>query len=121
METKLLQMIPVLPSSDINRDITWYREKMGFATFYTDDMYAVLYRNNLVLHLQWHADTEDDPLLGGSVVRVLVKNIKPLFDEFVARGTVSADSFRPNTPWGTNEFGFHDLNQNAIFILEDIE
>jgi hypothetical protein len=24
-----------------------------------------------------------------------------------------------NTPWKTNEFGFYDLNNNAIFIVED--
>jgi hypothetical protein len=24
-----------------------------------------------------------------------------------------------NTPWKTNEFGFYDLNNNSIFIMED--
>ncbi len=74
---------------------------------------------NIYLHLQWHADTEDDPLHGGSVIRILVKNIKPLFEEFVARGTVGHDKFRENTAWQTNEFGFYDLNKNAIFIMEE--
>jgi hypothetical protein len=41
--------------------------------------------------LQWHADAENDPLLGGSVIRIFAKNIQPLFDEFVSRGTVSKD------------------------------
>jgi hypothetical protein len=49
-----------------------------------------------------------------------VKNIKPLFDEFVQKGTVAQDAFRTNTPWKTNEFGFFDFNKNAIFIVEDI-
>ncbi len=120
MQTELISTIPVLPSADIARDIAWYKEKTGFEVFYSDSMYAVLYREKLVLHLQWHADTPDDPLLGGSVVRILVKNIRPLFDEFVQRGTVAADKFRAGTPWGTNEFGFFDLNSNAIFILEDL-
>jgi hypothetical protein len=121
IETELLQIMPVLPSQNIERDIAWYREKTGFEVYFSDEMYAILYRENLVIHLQWHADTSDDPLLGGSVIRIFVKNIKPLFDEFVGRGIVTHDKFRENTPWRTNEFGFFDLNKNAIFIVEDIE
>jgi hypothetical protein len=119
MKTELLSMIPVLPSADIARDMAWYKEKIGFEIVFADAMYAVLYRENLSLHLQWHADTADDPLLGGSVIRIFVKNIMPLFDELVKRGTVTQDKLRIHTPWKTNEFGFFDLNHNAIFIMED--
>ncbi len=123
METKTtaLCIVPVLPSSDIERDVSWYREKAGFNEVFHDNMYAVLKRENLYLHLQWHADTPDDPLLGGSVIRIFVKNIRPIFDEYVNRGTVSKNKFVPTTPWGTREFGFFDLNKNAVFIVENIE
>lgn len=115
----MLSIIPVLPSQDIARDIAWYKAKAGFELHFADKMYAVLYRDQLVIHLQWHADTPDDPLLGGSVIRIDVKNIQPLFEEFIERGTVTKDALRINTPWRTNEFGFYDLNKNAIFIMED--
>lgn len=120
MKTTILSTIPVLPTTDIARDTAWYKDKLGLETHFADNMYAVLYRDNLCLHLQWHADTESDPLLGGSVVRILVKDIQPLFEELLERGTVTRDQFKANTPWETNEFGFFDLNKNAIFILEDI-
>ena len=120
METEIMGIIPVLPSSNIERDVTWYKEKAGFAIYFTDNMYAVLYRDNICIHLQWHADTANDPLLGGSVIRIAVKNIKPLFDEFVLRGTITQEALKLNTPWKTNEFGFFDLNKNAVFIMEDI-
>ncbi|MCU0380375.1 MAG: hypothetical protein MUE58_04205 [Chitinophagaceae bacterium] len=120
MSTKIIHTIPVLPSADISRDADWYRDKLGMTVYFADNMYAVLYRENIVFHLQWHADTQDDPLLGGSVVRILVRDIEPLFEELVKRGTVSVDKFRKNTPWKTNEFGFFDLNRNAIFIMEDV-
>lgn len=120
MKTELLNMIPVLPSANIDRDVAWYKEKVGFELLFADSMYAVMYRENLSLHLQWHADTADDPLLGGSVIRIQVKNIKPIFEELVKRGTVPEDKLRMNTPWKTHEFGFYDLNQNAIFIMEDV-
>ena len=82
-------------------------------------MYAGLRRDGLTIHLQWHAGTDDDPVNGGSVIRIFVKDIEPIFEDFVKRGTVSKDKLQRNTPWGTHEFGFFDLNQNAIFIVED--
>jgi hypothetical protein len=120
METTFIKIIPVLPSENIERDIAWYNEKAGFITHFFDNMYAVLFREDIVLHLQWHANTPVDPLLGGSVIRIYVKNIMPFFNEMVIRGTVSAAAFKANTAWQTNEFGFFDLNQNAIFVMEDI-
>ncbi len=119
-DTQFLQIIPVLPSADISRDITWYQDKTGFTCVFSDDMYAALHRENIRIHLQWHANTEADPLHGGAVIRIFVKNIKPLFDEFCQRGTVSRDKFVSHTPWKTNEFGFYDLNNNALFVVEDI-
>ena len=119
MTTEFLSIIPVLPSADLERDIDWYKEKLGFEIYFSDKMYAVLYRENICLHLQWHADTPDYPLLGGSVIRIYVKNIAPLFDELVERGAVTQESLKINTPWKTNEFGFYDPNNNSIFIMED--
>ena len=60
MKTKFSEICPVLPSQNIERDVEWYREKVGFSVLHKDDMYAVLRRENLCIHLQWHADTDDD-------------------------------------------------------------
>ncbi|SNY95141.1 glyoxalase/bleomycin resistance/extradiol dioxygenase family protein [Flagellimonas pacifica] len=118
-KTTLLEITPVLPSQDINRDVEWHSKHTGFELRSKDKMYACLKRDNLFIHLQWHADTKDDPLLGGSVIKIFVKNIEPIFHEFIQRGTVTKDKLRLNTPWHTHEFGFYDLNNNAIFIVED--
>lgn len=119
VKTEFLNTVPVMPSQNIERDIAWYQQQMGFAVTSYDKMYACLARENLEIHLQWHADTKEDPLLGGSVIKLFVQNIEPIFEEFVARGTVSKSNLRLKTPWNTNEFGFYDLNKNAIFIVED--
>jgi hypothetical protein len=74
----------------------------------------------LEIHLQWHANTDNNPILGGSVIRILTKNISALFEEYLSRGKMTRDKLNLNTPWNTNEFGFFDLNNNAIFIMEDI-
>jgi hypothetical protein len=121
MNTELVKIIPVLESADIARDVAWYEEKTGFAvSFLHEKMYAGLYRDGHEIHLQWHAGTKDDPMNGGAVIRIDVKNIKALFEEFKQRETVKEEDFSVNTPWGTNEFAIHDLNSNAIFISEDI-
>lgn len=119
MTSNFLEIAPVIPSQNIDRDIKWYHEYLGFKPVSKDNMYAVLKRENLFIHLQWHADTEDDPLLGGSVIKIFVKNIHPVFEEFVERGTVGRNKLRLKTDWGTHEFGFYDLNNNAIFIVQD--
>jgi hypothetical protein len=51
MITELLGIIPVLPSADLERDTVWYKEKLGFESYFSDKMYAVLYRENICIHL----------------------------------------------------------------------
>lgn len=116
----LKDVVPVLPSQDIARDTAWYEAKTGFSWVFGNGMYCGLRRGDIEIHLQWHADTPDDPLLGGSVIRIFVDDIKPIFTEFVERGTVAEGKLRMNTSWGTHEFGFYDLNRNGIFIVQDV-
>ena len=118
MKTEFLGITPVFPSRAISRDLHWYEKYVGFETLHSDEMYAVKRRDHLSIHLQWHADTEDDPLLGGSVVKIFVKDLKPIFEELIGRGTIEQDKLRPDTDWNTHEFGFYDLNNNAIFFVE---
>ncbi|MCP9199481.1 glyoxalase/bleomycin resistance/extradiol dioxygenase family protein [Gramella sp. GC03-9] len=117
---EFLEISPVLPSQDIDRDVKWYQEKLGFKLLHKDSKYAVIRRANICIHLQWHADTEEDPLLGGSVIKIFVKNLMPIFEELVERKTIKKEKLRLNTAWKTNEFGLYDLNNNSIFFVEDI-
>ena len=110
---------PVLPSLNIDRDIIWYKEKTGFEVIYQEGGYAVLSRENLWIHLQWHAGTNEDPF-HGSVIKIFIEGIDIIFQEFIKRGAVTKDKLKYNTPWHTNEFGFFDLNKNAIFFVEDV-
>ena len=120
MDSTFKSITPVLPSSDLLRDIEWYEKMTGLKAVFSNEGYAVLNRENLFIHLQWHAGSNDDPLNGGSVIRILVDEIEPVFDEFVKRGTVKEDKLNLQTAWNTKEFGFFDLNSNAIFIMEDL-
>ncbi|SDS29196.1 VOC family protein [Gramella sp. MAR_2010_147] len=120
MDSGFIEISPVLPTSDLNRDVEWYKTNLGFRLLQKDEMYAVMRRENLCIHLQWHADTEEDPLLGGSVIKIFVLDIQPVFKELVEKGVITEDRLRLKTSWGTNEFGLYDLNRNAIFFVEDL-
>ncbi len=39
---ELLAVIPVLPTSDLERDVAWYESHTGFKSLYADNGYAVL-------------------------------------------------------------------------------
>jgi hypothetical protein len=117
---KQLQMIPVLPSNDIERDIKWYEQSVGFKYAFGDKHYCGLTRDNLEIHLQLHRGTEEDPMLDGSVIKIFVPDLKPYMDEFLKRGVITAEKIKENTAWGTNEFGFYDLNNNSIFFVQDV-
>ena len=98
--------------------VAWYKKILGFEVYFSDNMYAVLYRENICIHLQWHACTENDPLNANASIRIAVKNVKAIFNLIKAKGVDT--KFIANTPWKTNEFGFYDLNGNALFIMEDL-
>ena len=116
---KIKGIEPVLPSSDIERDIKWFNKHTSFKYSFGDNMYSGISRDGVCIHLQWHANNVEDPLLGGSVIKIFVEDIEPWFEEFVERKTIQPEKLRMNTPWGTHEFGFYDLNKNAIFIVQD--
>ncbi|REG85433.1 VOC family protein [Algoriphagus antarcticus] len=121
MKTDFICTIPVLPSQNIARDLDWYSRNFGFVKTFGNTKYAGMRLEKIEIHLQWHADTADDPLLGGSVVRIFVKNIDPYFESLVIKGVMKCDKLHRNTAWGTHEFGLYDLNNNAIYIVEDIK
>lgn len=119
-QSKYPFIIPVLLTANMERDLEWYAQYTGFEKCFSDHMYAGIRKDGLEIHLQWHADTPDDPLLGGSVIRIFVADIHQWFQEFEKRGTVTRKKLRLDTPWGTQEFGFYDPNKNAIFFVQDV-
>jgi len=116
--SKFYTVCPVLSTSNLKRDIAWYKKYVGFNLTYQEEGYAVLNRGSIWIHLQWHHNNNEDPVYG-SVAKIFVDDINPIFNEILKRGTITKDKLRLNTPWNTHEFGFYDLNKNAIFFVQD--
>jgi len=115
-----LGIVPVIPSADIERDLAWHQKRTGFTYYFGDSGYTGLRRGDWGIHLQLHRGTREDPMPGGSVVKIFVPDITLFVEEFSERGIIGKDQLRRNTPWGTHEFGFFDLNKNAFFFVQDI-
>lgn len=49
-----------------------------------------------------------------------IKSVTSIYLELLEAGIVSKGKLQVKRPWNTNEFGFYDLNKNAIFFVEDI-
>ncbi|MBT8219946.1 MAG: glyoxalase/bleomycin resistance/extradiol dioxygenase family protein [Bacteroidia bacterium] len=123
LKTKFLHLSPVMASSNVSNDIEWYESKLGFKNVYDSSVYqegdidyAVLGRQNLFVHLQYQYPKD----MTSTDVRIQVKNIDPLFEEYVAKEVIPADRMRRKTAWHTDEFGLFDPSGNRITFFEDL-
>ena len=122
-KTKFLRLSPVMASSDVPRDIEWYESMLGFKNVYDSSAYqegkidyAVLGRQNLFVHLQYQFPKD----MTSTDVRIQVKNIDPIFEEYVNTGVIPKDRMRRSTGWHTDEFGLFDPSGNRITFFEDL-
>jgi hypothetical protein len=135
----LHRTIPALPVRDVGRAVTHYRERFGFAAPHETDGFAVLVRDDAVLHLWAASDEEwrsrDDlarrPVCSGAEsfiagtasCRIEVDDVDALFDELeradvlhqVSRGGVTATDF------GTREFATLDADGNLLTFFRAVD
>ena len=131
-EAGLHRTIPALPVREMGAAVAFYRERFGFAVLHHDGGFAVLGRDDAVLHL-WEAgdegwrDREDRRarpvcsgaesfIAGTASARIELADVDALFAELEAaevlhptsRGGVAATDF------GTREFATLDLDGNLL-------
>ena len=132
MPAGLSRTIPALPARDVPAAVAYYRERFGFDTPHETDDFAVLVRDDAVLHL-WGATDPDwrtrenlaeQPICSGAEsflagtasCRIEVDDVDALFTELEA-----ADVLHPavqggvaTTDFGTREFATVDLDGNLL-------
>ena len=124
----LLQVHPVLSSSDVAASVAFFAE-LGFVLRFQDDAtsprYAAVVRDSVELHIQWHDDSRADRNKDRPVYRFLVDNVEALYADFIARAPkrlatpTESPWHRPAlTPWGTREFHIHDPDRNGLQFYE---
>lgn len=131
----LLQAIPALPIQDAAAAVAFYRDKLGFEVLHHDGGFAVLARDEAVVHL-WEAgddswrerDSIEKPvrsgaesfLAGTASCRIRVEGVDALYEELravdvlhpVSREGVSDEDY------GAREFATLDADGNLVTFFE---
>jgi len=124
--------IPALPARDVAAAVGFYNEQLGFETLHHDGGFAVLRRDDAIVHLwessdeTWRgrADTLERPISSGAEsflsgtasCRIEVDGIDELYGELERADVlhpVSRDGV-DDTDYGTREFATLDLDGNLI-------
>jgi catechol 2,3-dioxygenase-like lactoylglutathione lyase family enzyme len=127
----LTQTIPALPVRDMTEAVHFYRDRLGFETLHHDGGFAVVGRDDAVLHL-WEAGDEtwrgrepgerpvcsgaESFIAGTASCRIMVDDVDGLYAELRAADVlhpVSRDSV-DDTDFGTREFATLDVDGNLI-------
>jgi catechol 2,3-dioxygenase-like lactoylglutathione lyase family enzyme len=128
----LHKTIPALPVRDVRAAVAHYRERFGFDAPHATDGFAVLGRDDAVLHLwgatdeQWRSREDlarrpirsgaESFLAGTASCRIEAADVEGLFAELGASGVlhdVSRDGVS-DTGFGTREFATLDLDGNLL-------
>ena len=130
--------IPALPVRNVRAGVSYYSERFGFDAAHATDDFAVLKRDDAVLHL-WGATDEDwrsrenlaarpidsgaeSFLAGTASCRIQVADIDALFEE-LRRGDVLHPTSRGGvaaTDFGTREFATVDLDGNLLTFFRRV-
>ncbi|MCP9485647.1 MAG: VOC family protein [Gaiellaceae bacterium MAG52_C11] len=129
--TKLSRAIPALPAFDVAASVAFYRERLGFEAIHHDGGFAVLRRDDAVIHL-WQADDEswrdraagakpvcsgaESFIAGTASCRIETEGVDELYSELRDRDVLHEVSREgvAETDFGTREFATLDLDGNLI-------
>jgi catechol 2,3-dioxygenase-like lactoylglutathione lyase family enzyme len=131
----LTQTIPALPVRDAERAADFYRDALGFDVIHQDDGFAVLRRDEAVLHLwqagdeSWRGREDDDSpvrsgaesfIAGTASCRIAASNVDELFAEYQPKRVLHpvSESGVCDTDFGTREFATLDLDGNLLTFFK---
>ena len=128
---KLTQTIPALPVRDAAAAVRFYHDRLGFEPLHHEGGFAVVARDEAVLHL-WQASDEswrqrdslerpvrsgaESFIAGTASCRVRVDGVDELYEELRGNDVlhpVSQDGVS-ETDFGTREFATLDLDGNLV-------
>jgi catechol 2,3-dioxygenase-like lactoylglutathione lyase family enzyme len=128
---KLSQTIPALPVRSAEAAVGFYRDRLGFDVLHHDGGFAVLARDDAVIHL-WEAGDEgwrtkldlEKPVCSGAEsfiagtasCRIKVEGVDELYEELSASDVLHPVSRKgvDDTDFGTREFATLDLDGNLV-------
>jgi catechol 2,3-dioxygenase-like lactoylglutathione lyase family enzyme len=131
----LSQTIPALPVRSAASAVDFYRDKLGFEVLHHDGGFAVVCRDDAVLHL-WEAgdeswrqrDSREEPVSSGAEsfiagtasCRIVVDGVDELYDELRSANVLHpvSKSGVDDTDFGTREFATLDQDGNLVTFFQ---
>jgi catechol 2,3-dioxygenase-like lactoylglutathione lyase family enzyme len=131
----LSQTIPALPVQDAAAAARFYHDRLGFEVQHHDGGFAVLRRDEAVVHL-WQASDEawrqqaslerpvqsgaESFIAGTASCRILADGVDELYDELRLSGVLHPVSKEgvSDTDFGAREFATLDLDGNLLTFFE---
>jgi catechol 2,3-dioxygenase-like lactoylglutathione lyase family enzyme len=132
---KLSQTIPALPARDVASSVGFYHDRLGFEVLHHNGGFAVLGRDDAVLHLweaadeSWHdRDSDASPVRSGAEsfiagtasCRIRVDGVDDLYAELSGRDVLhpgSGDGVS-DTEYGAREFATLDPDGNLVIFFQ---
>ena len=131
----LSQTIPALPVRDAAAAVGFYRDRLGFETLHHDGGFAVVGRDEAVIHL-WQASDEgwrernagetpvrsgaESFIAGTASCRIVVEGVDELYEELSRADVLHPVSKRgvDDTDFGTREFATLDQDGNLVTFFQ---
>jgi catechol 2,3-dioxygenase-like lactoylglutathione lyase family enzyme len=133
--SRLDQTIPAMPVRKVAEAVDFYRDRLGFEVLHHDGGFAVLSRDEAVVHL-WEAGDEswreretierpvrsgaESFIAGTASCRIQVEGVEELYDEMRRSDVLHGVSEEgvDDTDFGTREFATLDLDGNLVTFFE---
>ncbi len=132
----LTQTIPAMPVRDMPDAVAFYRDRLGFEVIHHDGGFAVVGRDEAVVHL-WESsdetwrergDVREKPICSGAEsfiagtasFRVQITGVDELYAEMTVAGVLHPVSQEgvDDTDFGTREFATLDQDGNLVTFFE---
>ena len=135
MTATMSQTIPAMPVRDVAAALAFYRDRLGFDVVHHDGGFAVLKRDDAVVHV-WEASDEtwrerdsverpvqsgaESFIAGTASCRIRVDGVDELFEEMRTSDVLHPDSREGVSPtdFGTREFATLDCDGNLVAFFE---
>jgi catechol 2,3-dioxygenase-like lactoylglutathione lyase family enzyme len=133
MAVKFGETIPALPARAVAASADFYRDRLGFDIAHAEEGFAILRRDDAVIHL-WGASDDswrerldtsrpvcsgaESFIAGTASCRVRVEGVDELYATCNELGIVHPNGHVADTEWGTREFGALDPDGNLLTFFE---